>query len=680
MYLQHRQMLLALDNFEQIVDAAPLIGELLLACPHLSLLVTSRMALHLRAEQRFPMQPLATLATPESNHGNVDLIEIPSVRLFAARAKAVQPDFQLNATNVATIAAICDRLDGLPLAIELAAARVALLPPENLLKRLIPTLPMLTGGPQDLPERQRTLRGTLDWSYELLAHDEQTLFQRLSVFARGCTLEAAASVCLEIHSQDAEATRLLSSLVDGSLLRATDEVGGDPRVFMLEIVREYAGELLDQSNETTAVRQRHAAYYAALVERTESSFGGPHQAVAFAQLDREHDNLRAALAFGLQTDSDGGLRLAASLWQFWWARGHLTEGREWLERLLKEVAATSSPRTQARGLLGAGCLAIQQSDWSAARVHLQAGLALSRAQQDDQLTAWFLRELGSSLSYTSNYWPALSCLEEALSICRRLGEPAGLEASLLNLARVLRSHGEYPRVRMLLDEALSAAVERQSSRSIAAVRVVLGDIDRYEGDLQDAAAEYAAGLAAAQDAGQKSYEAWALAGIGQVALWRGQTVRATSFLERALVIYRDAGSAHSIGFVLHSLGLVALRAGDDNRAIDLLKDALTLRWQLGVHPDSADSVELLALLAMRYGQKRHALRLFAGAGAARSAAEAVAPPIERALAAAAIQSLRSDLGDVAFMEIWTPGTAVTLEVLGPAALNLELPNPSPKAG
>lgn len=678
LHLQDRRLLLALDNFEQIVDAAPLVGELLLACPHLTFLVTSRMALNLRAEQRFPVQPLATLATPALNHGNLDLMEIPSVRLFAARAKAVQPDFQLNATNVVTVAAICARLDGLPLAIELAAARVALLPPEELFKRLIPTLPMLTDGPRDLPERQRTLRATIDWSYELLASNEQTLFRRLSVFARGCTLEAAANVCLEPHSQGEKAIQLLTSLVDGSLLRKTDDSRDDPRILMLEMVREYANELLDGSEEAADVRQRHAAYYLALAESAEPSFGGQHPAATFAQLDREHDNLRAALSYGLQADPDSGLRLAASLWQFWWARGHLTEGREWLDRLL--AAVVSSPRTQARGLLGAGCLAIQQSDWSAARVHLEAGLALSRAQQDHQLTAWLLRELGSSLSYTSNYWPALSRLEEALFICRRLDDPAGLEASLLNLARVLRSHGEYARARSLLKEALSAANDRQSSRSIAAVRVVLGDIARYEEDLQDATAEYAAGLAAAQDAGQKSYEAWALAGIGQVALWRGETARATSFLEKALAIYRDLGSAHSIGFVLHSLGLAALRAGDDNRAIDLLKDALALRWQLRVRPDSADSVELLALVAVRNGQTRHAVRLFAGADAARSAAEAVAPPIERALVAEAIQSLRSDLGGAAFMEIWTSGTAVTLETLVPEALNLELPNPLPKTG
>jgi len=669
-HMRDRRILLVLDNFEQIVDAASLVGELLLACPHLSILVTSRRALNLRAEQRFPVQPLATVPAPASGLDNPHLSDIPAVRLFAARAKAMQPDFHLEAANLETVASICDRLDGLPLAIELAAARVALLSPADLLKRLIRCLPVLTDGARDLPHRQRTLRATIDWSYELLTESERILFRRLSVFARGCTLEAAIKVCLEGEPHDEEAMRLLSSLVEGSLLRLKDDGRGDPRIFMLETVREYADDLLEKSEEAVEIRRRHAAYYTGLAERAEPNFEGPQQAASFEQLDREHDNLRAALTFDQLADQDGGLRLAASLWQFWWARGHLSEGRDWLERFL--VLTSPSSKTQARGLLGAGCLAIQQGDWHPARIHLEAGLALSREQEDHRLTAWYLRELGSLLSYTSNYWPALPRLEEALSISRSIDDPAGMEAALLNLARVLRSHGEYSRARSLLKEALSAAIDRQSSRSIAAVHVVLGDIARYEDDLQDAAAEYASGLAAAQAAGHTSYEAWARAGLGQVALWKGDTTRAAALLESALATYRELGSAHSIGFVQHSLGLTALRGGNDSHALDLLREALTLRWQLGVRADTADSLELIAIVAGRSGRGRDAVRLFAGAGLARSEAEAVAPPIERAIVDEAVASLRLTLGETTFMEIWASGKAVMLDALVREALDLEI--------
>ncbi len=671
-HMRDRRILLALDNFEQIVDAASLVGELLLACPHLSILVTSRRALNVRAEQRFPVQPLATVPAPASGLDNPHLSDIPAVRLFVARAKAMQPDFHLEAANLETVASICDRLDGLPLAIELAAARVALLSPVDLLKRLIRCLPVLTDGARDLPHRQRTLRATIDWSYELLTESERTLFRRLSVFARGCTLEAAIRVCFAGEFHDEEAMRLLSSLVEGSLLRLKDDGRGDPRIFMLETVREYAGERLEESDEVVAVRRRHAMYFLTLAERAESDLGSPNQSPALEQLEGELDNLRAALTFGFDEDPTIGLRLAASLWQFWWSRGYLTEGRDWLERFLVNAVSSSSPIAQARGLLGAGCLAMQQSDWQAARIHLEAGLAVARSQTDVPLTAWFLRELGSLFSYASSYWRAIPLLEEALSTSRTLDDSPGLEASLLSLARILRSHGEYDHARTLLNEALSAALARHSSRSIAAVRVVLGDIARYESNLTEATAEYTIGLTAAREAGHKSVEAWALGGLGQVALWQGDLPAATALLERALDMYRELGAIFNTGFVLHVLGFASLRAEDNIRAADLLREALTLRWQLGVVADSADSLELLAIIAVRWGRSRLAVRLFAGADTARNVTGALLPPIERAFKDEAIHSLRLTLGEVPFKEFWEEGREMPLESTVDEALTLTI--------
>ena len=667
-YLEDRRMLLALDNFEQIIDAAPLIGDLLGACPHVSLLVTSRVALHLRAEQRFPVQPLATQAMPASDSIDVGFVEIPAVRLFAMRAKAVQPDFDLDAKNIETVTAICKGLDGLPLAIELAAARVAYLPPADLLKRLIRRLPVLIDGARDLPERQRTLRATIDWSYELLTVEERTLFRRLSVFAGGCTLEAVTEICHGPEPQEVETIRVLSSLVDNSLVHQSHGACGQTRFFTLEMVREYALELLEESDEVMAVRLRHAAYYLALAESAESSLRSPQQAPSLEQLEREHDNLRAALTFDLKAGPAAGLRLAASLWQFWWTRGHLSEGREWLERLLPATGV--SPGIRSRGLLGAGCLAVQQSDWHAARIHLEAGLALSRTLADDQTTAWFLRELGSLLSFTSNHRQAQPLLEEALAISRRLDDAAGLEAALLDLTRILRSRGEYPSARTLLHEALDVALARNSSRSIAAVRVVLGDIARYEANLPEAAAEYTAGLTAAREAGHMSYEAWALGGLGQVALWRGEIATATELLERALGMYRELGNMRSIGFSLHALGLAAWRARDEIRTSELVKEALSLRWRLGGRADIADSLELLALVAAKWDLSRQAVRLFAGANAARIAVETVQPPIEQVLIRESVHSLRVAIGEVRFRELWSEGQKLSLESVVHEALEL----------
>ncbi|HEX5504002.1 MAG TPA: tetratricopeptide repeat protein [Thermomicrobiales bacterium] len=667
--LRERQLLLVLDNFEHLLDAAPLVGDLLAACPRLAVLATSRAALRVRAEQRFRVPPLTTpragpAPTAEEAAG------FAAVRLFVARAQAVRPDFALGAANVEAVTRICRQLDGLPLAIELAAARVDLLPPPALLARLEHRLAVLTGGARDLPPRQQTLRATLDWSHELLAGEERPLFARLAVFAGGATPEAIEAICAEVGSRKSEVGGVspvedfslldaLGALVDKSLLRRVDGPGGEPRVAMLETLREYATERLEASGEAGELRRRHAAYYFALAEAAEPELSGAAQTTWLARLAAEHDNLRAALAWALAGDPAAGLRLAAGLWLFWWTRGHLTEGRGWLERALARAPAPVEAR--ARALLGAGFLAMQQSDWGAARARLEAGLALSQALGEDRLTAWLLRELGFLLTYTSQYDAGRPLLEEALALSRALADPLGLEEALLNRARLARQQGEYAYARALLDEALAAARARGATRSLAAIWAVRGDLVRYQGDLAGAVAEYEAGLAAAREVGSPTYEAWTLAGLGQVALWRGETDRAVALLEEGLALHRELGNPHSVGFVLHMLGLAAWRAGDAGRAEALLREALALHWPLRSLGSTADNLAGLGFVAVSQGRPERAARLLAVADATRRALGAVPPIGEGAGAAEAAAAARAALGEAAFTAAWAAGAALPLE-------------------
>ncbi len=372
--LRDKDILLVLDNFEHVVAAAPLVADLLAAAPRLRILVTSRARLRVGGEHVYPVPPLP-IPDPAQLPPLGDLAAVPAVALLVQRATAAAPDFALDAANAAAVAALCARLDGLPLALELAAARLTVLSPALLLRRLTPRLPLLTGGARDLPERQRTLRATLDWSHALLGAGEQAAFRRLAVFAGGCTLAAAAAVCAAgegtgLPSPAGDAVDWVGVLLDQSLLRREDGADGEPRFMMLETVREYAAERLAQGpsgqGEETAVRRAHAAHYLALAEEAESALAGPEQLGWAARLERERDNLRAALAWaGAARDAATGRRLAGALWRFWAVRGPLSEGRRWLREALAGVAAARGRMEQAARLCGTG---------DALRARLGAGL------------------------------------------------------------------------------------------------------------------------------------------------------------------------------------------------------------------------------------------------------------------------------------------------------------------
>src|SRR5712691_8358087 len=355
-YLRDKHLLLLLDNFEQVVAASSLIAELLASCPGLKALVTSRASLHVRGEHEFPVPPLAL---PDLKHlpGIEDLPQYAAVALFMQRALSIKSDFAITQANARAIAEICTRLDGLPLAIELAAARIKLLPPQPLLARLEHRLQVLTSGARDLPERQQTLRNTIKWSYDLLSTEEQWLFRQLSVFVGGCTLDAVEAICAAEGNVVTSILDRVGSLIDNNLLSLQEQATGEPRLVMLETIREYGLECLATSEsgaEMKAARRAHADYYLALAEEAEQEIGSSQQAVWLERLEWEHENLRAALRWLMESDEaddspEKALRLSEALWWFWSVRGHLREGRQWLEKALtRSDGVAPSPAAKAR--------------------------------------------------------------------------------------------------------------------------------------------------------------------------------------------------------------------------------------------------------------------------------------------------------------------------------------------
>jgi predicted ATPase len=453
--LQPKQVLLLLDNFEQVVSAALEVMDLLGACPKLKLLVTSREVLHVRAEYEFAVPPLAL---PEPTH-LLDLVALShseAVALFLQRAQAVEPDFHMTRANARAVAEICTRLDGLPLAIELAAARIKLLPPPALLARLAHRLQVLTSGARDVPVRQQTLRNTIAWSYHMSGAQEQRLFRRLSLFVGGCTLETAEAVCAVLSDGDGAGPVLdgVASLIDKSLLQHTEQEE-EPRLRLLETIREYGLEALAASGEMEATQRAHALYYLALAEEAESELEGPQQVRWLQRLEREHDNLRAALRWSLEQGEAGysmemALRLGGALGGFWRARGPFSEGRTFLERSLTGSKGIVSA-TRAKSLLAATMLAIYLGDMDRAESLAQESLALSRELGDTWGIAYSLLLLGRGAWFRGDFPAARPLLEEALALCREVGHKTGITYSLSDLGFIALKQGDYARAHALLE-------------------------------------------------------------------------------------------------------------------------------------------------------------------------------------------------------------------------------------
>ncbi len=577
--VRDKRLLLLLDNFEHLLPAALDIAALLRACPLLTVLATSRTVLHIAGEHTFEVPPLAV---PDLRQlpSETAVEHVPAVALFMRRARAVRPDFALTPALAPTVAEICVRLDGLPLAIELAAARMRLLSAPALLARLDDRFRLLTGGARDLDARQQTLRGALDWSYGLLNETEQRLFARLAVFAGSAALDAVEAVCDAAGDLKIDALDGLESLLNKSLLRRAAVESPDPRVVMLETMRAYAWEQLAARGETEQTRQAHADYYVALAEEAEPHLIGPEQVTWLARLEAEHDNLRAALAWVSERDSDRLARLTGTLDRFWAMRGHITEGRVWLDIAL-ERAAPESPH-YARVLRAAGLLAKAQGDYHTARHLFERGIAVYEALGDKRNLASLITVLALLVHEQGDTAYAATLHEQSIGVARELGETHDAAIALSHLAVVKQEQGDYAGALPLHEKSVSILRATGDKKGLAVTLGNQGLLYREMGDIERATALCHEVLDIMQELGDKGSTAIALNNLGDLLHERGDDVRAAETLTESLVLYRELGLRWGFAYALEGLATVSTAVGQPVRAARLFGAATALRASLGM--------------------------------------------------------------------------------------------------
>ncbi len=617
-HLRERQLLLVLDNFERLLEAGPPMAQLLAACPCVKVLVTSRVVLRLQGEHDYEVPPL-TLPPAVHRPSPEELGRYEGIRLFMQRAQAANSRFTITTENAPAVVELCRQLDGLPLAIELAAARAKLLSPEAVLARLGNRLGLLTGGARNLPDRQRTLRATLDWSYDLLSDPERLLFARLAVFAGGCTLEAAGAVC-EL-GDETEVLEHMSALMDKSLVQQRANDRHEPRFAMLETVREYALERLEKSGEAELLRRRHAAYFLQLAEEEERASQGPLQRAWLDRLETEHDNLRAALSwsFTSQGDKKMGLQLSGALSHFWYVREHHSEARMWLQRALERPSEATAAR--AKVLVGAGRL------------------------------AWFQGEFrrGNAL------------LEESLTLFRELGDDAGASFTLLVLGRIAVSQGNRKRGATLVEEGLALFRQQGNEWAIARALIVLGDVALFEGEVDRARANFQRSLGISRNLEDAEGIALSLLYLGRAAHMRGEAARSETLLKESLEVFRESGDSRGIAEVLLELGRVARARRDSARALGLCRESLVLSQGLDNKAYVAFCLTTLAGIIQATGDPARAARLFGTAEVLLESSGAVLDPRGRLEYDSDLDAARLQLGTEAFAQEWQEGRMMKVD-------------------
>jgi predicted ATPase len=626
-YLQHSlhtPMLLLLDNFEHLPEAAPMVAELLSAGSNFKMLVTSRSALHVYGEHEFPVPPLAV--PPSRPLPAVELLaRYPAVALFVQRAAAVNPGFDLTDDNATAVAEICRSLDGLPLAIELAAARIKLLSPAAMRTRLASRLQLLTGGARDLPARQQTLRATIDWSYDLLNPPEQKLFQRLSVFVGGCTLEAVEAVCDTNSDLELDLLDGMASMVDKSLLRQVEQPGGEPRYVMLETVREYGLEKLQGSSDDTRTRRAHAAYCLVLAEEAASE--DESRTEWLDHCDIEHDNFRAALEWLTEHgEAEWGLRLAAALFRFWERREYFAEGRDRLGKLLA-LGSAARTKARARALFAAGVLAGEQGDYAAAESLLNESLAVARELGDKRGIAVCLNALGAYARDRGEIALSRTLFEESLELWRGIGDPRSVARALSNLANILKLQREYAPAHSLYEECLSIFREIEDRTGVAWSLNYQGDVARDQGSAASARSLYAQSLRLFREVNEKFGIASTLADLGNLAREQRDYAAAHSLYEQSLALFRDLRQNRGIARLLECFACCAAANLQPERALRLAGAAAALRETIGAPLTPAEDAKLQAVLQTARG----ALTSTAGATAWL---EGWVMPLENAIAEA----------------------------------------------
>jgi len=599
LYLQPRSTLLLLDNFEQVIGAAPLLADLLTFCHRLKILVTSRQRLRLRGEQVWPVSPLAL---PDTDADPAEIGRAPAVALFVARAQARHPAFQLQATNALLVAAVCARLDGLPLAIELAAAWVELLPLGAIQARLEHSLDLLNAGPRDAPVRQHTLRAAIAWSYGLLDAAEQTTFRHLAVFPGGFTIEAAEVVCTR---EDLLAR--LSSLLDKNLIRSDargDEAQGEARFRLLDTIREFGLEQLAASGELHDVQKRFARYFLALAEEGHLSLRARVQRIWLDRLEAEHANLQGVLDWSVsQPDRlELGARLSGALCEFWSFHGHFASGRAWYERVLARAEGANLPAALRVTLLWtAAYLALRASDYVAATRFGDQGIALGERAAGSCDLAYCLAMRGLVACRQSHFALARATFERGLGVARQQGDPRAVAMTLGFSGILAYLEGDYPRACALSEECLRWFRQQGEAWGIAMNLDTLGAVARQHGQYHRAQALHQESLAASQEIGDQAGVARSLANLGHVARAQGDSASATLGYAESLRIAREIGDRSFAAMALGNLGVLAERAGDLALAQAQLEESLTLGRAVGDPRLIAAALRELAPLSLLQG-------------------------------------------------------------------------------
>jgi len=619
-FLRRKILLLVLDNCEHVLPACVRLADTLLrACPGVRVLATSREALRMAGEIAWRV-PALSLPDPQPSPSLDRFLESEAVQLFVERAAAALPGFTVTGQTAEAIAQTCRRLDGIPLALELAAARVTVLSADQIAARLDERFRLLTGGSRTALPRQQTLRATMDWSYGLLTDQERTVLRRLSVFAGGWTLEAAEAVCAGGGVEASDILDLLTQLVNKSLVVA-DTQSGEARYRLLETVRQYGWNRLEESNETAAMRRRHRDLYLRLAESAEPKLLGPEQVVWLERLETEHDNLRAALEWSKMEEggAEAWLRLAGALHEFWHMRGHHSEGREWLEGALSACARTPGP-LRAKALYGAGELTWDQDPVRGEEL-LRESLSLFGGLKDVSGVAYSLHHLAHAAEEQAEYGRAVALFDESLARFREIGDRWGVGWSLHCLGAQTLNQGDVDRAKTLLEESLLIVRELGNTFTLAYVHHHLGVVAEKQGD----------------------YE------------------RATVLLERGLALSQHVGNKRHIPAVQCSLAHVWLHRGDLERAATLYRESLILRREIGEKSGLAESLEGLARLACAQVHYERTARILGAAEVLREATGSHRMPLHQVDHDQRVASVQGALGPSAFATAWAEGRAVTLE-------------------
>jgi len=724
--LHKKQILLVLDNFEQILMATHVLSDILESCPTVKIMVTSRATLHIQSEQEFHVQPL-TLPSLDRLPEYAMLTRYAAVELFLQRVQAQILDFQITPTNARTIAEICIQLDGLPLAVELAAARIKLLPPQALLARLSQRLQLLTSGQRTLPVRQQTLRNTLKWSYDLLDAREQQLFRRISVFAKGCSLDALEQLSTTLGDTAETILDDAASLVNKSLLQQTEQEGSEPRLIMLETIREYGLERLTESGEADSVFRAHANYYLALAETAEPELEGPQQAAWITQLEREHNNLQAVLLWSVapieetkqqerQERREIALRLVVALRRFWLVRGYISEGQNFLEHALAISEDNAVTLIHAKALLALGMLTSMQGDYGRAGDLCTKSLEIFRKLRDSRSVAKALYQLGHLAWMRGDLKLARSLAEDALVHSRKSGHEGSIAWSLFRLARLLIEQGEYIRGHALLEENLLLHKKMGNKRAMAASLYHLAWvylITQSDPDTTRALSTQAQSIFA--EVRDKEGIAYSLYLSGQLAFSENDSMAAQAQMRESEMLFREMQHKEGIAWTLSMLGRIATAQNIYDRADSLYKEALTIARELDHKGLLAFCIEgLAALLATQtIQQKEHgeensqqpalhtsneqffanlcwAAQLWGSAEALRDTSSLPLTPLDHAFYERSIAAIHNELGQELFVKAWSEGRAMlplqalnkpgSKKIAPPAQTHTPTPKTSPPDG